>query len=343
MTTAARIWPVVWLVLGGTVLVGLVKLAYWPLWAALLTTIVLPGVLWLAAIRWARLKSPQWGESALVQGEVTDRQESAAEPEFQREPVTGVRLPSSRPDYDFVFSAMICWQPVITEAGHRVFAASAVAVDSIVQRARELAEKRDPVQLSLVQHEMRRVLGEMQPDTAGYVRAMAESAELTLPEEDRIRLGELAEVRKNGELWDHQRRQEQSKRQYLGDDVLKSPGSALVWWLARNENEIGGAVANIDPLQQLSDAANNIGRVAGPFNGMTQGWPADGDPGTVSSGPVPPSAADLFDYFMRAMRISADEERAFFAHQVADLVEARDSALADEMRVRFDIGEPGDA
>lgn len=336
MTMAEKAWPVVWLVLGGAVLVGLVKLVHWPLWAALLVTIVLPAVLWLAAVRWVRLKFAHRGASASVQGEVLPQPEGTPEPEFQREPVTGARLPSGRPDYDFVFSATICWQSATVEPDRRMFSADAVAVHSIVQRARGLAEKRDPAQLSLVQHEMRRVLGELQSDTEGYVLAMAESVELSLPEEDRKRLDELAEVRKNGELWDHQRRHEQSKRQYLGDDVLKSPGSALVWWLARNENEIGKAVDNISPLQRLSDAANDISGAASLRDGMATAFSADADP-------VPPSAADLFGYFMRAMRISADEDRAYFAHQVADLVEPRDSSLADEMRARFDIGAPDDA
>ncbi|MCL2583848.1 MAG: hypothetical protein FWE35_15500 [Streptosporangiales bacterium] len=334
---AERKIRVSWLVLGGAALVGvvlLVKLAHWPVWAELLVTIVLLGILWLTVVRRPYLKSERWAGPDSESEDITVQAEVIPEPEFQREPVTGVRLPSSRPDYDLVLSGTVCWQPVTPDPGQRPFAASAVAVDSIVQRARGLAEKRDPVHLSLVQHEMRRVLSEPQPDTDGRVWAMAESVELTLPEEDRKRLDELAEVRKNGELWDHQRRQEQSKRQYLGGDVLKSPGSALVWWLARNENAIGDAVENIDPLQRLSDAANDLSGTDGPFNGMSQAFSADGDPA--------PSATDLFDRFMRSMRISGDEDRTYFAHQVADLVEPRDPALAGEMRARFDIREPDD-
>lgn len=337
MTTQQKMLPA-FLAAAGVVLIGLVKLAHWPVWEALLLTIVLACIPWLGGFRRARSTSMRWTKPASVQEEVVVP--TAPEPTIERESVTDVRLPSSRPDYDFVFAATICWVPASPEADNRVFAASA-AVNFIVQRARALTADRDPAQISVVQPELRQALSEWQLDAARYIRVMAESVELTLPADDRKRLGELAELRKNEELWDQQRRYEQNKRQYLREDVLQSPGSALVWWLARNENNISQAVANISPLQQLSDAANNVSRRDG-FD-ETRGFSADGDPTAMSNGPLPASPADFFVAFIETMNTDTDDDRALLAHQIADLVKLRDPSLAEELRNRFDTEGPESA
>ncbi|HEX4722180.1 MAG TPA: hypothetical protein VH333_06665, partial [Pseudonocardiaceae bacterium] len=46
---------------------------------------------------------------------------------------------------------------------------------------------------------------------------------------------------------------------YLGEDVLKNTGSAVVWWLARakDDMDVRAAVDLIGALRQLSAAANN--------------------------------------------------------------------------------------
>lgn len=338
MTTQQKMLPA-FLALGGAVLIGLVKLAHWPIWEALLLALVLACVPWLTRVRRTRPAYRRWTKSSSAPEEVLVP--PAPEPTIEREPVTDVRLPSSRPDYHFEFAATICWIPASPEAANRVFAASA-AVNFIVQRARALTADRDPVQISLVQPELGQALSEWQFDAARYIRVMAESVELALPADDRKRLDELAELRKNEELWDYQRRQEQNRRQYLRDDVLQSPGSALVWWLARNENDISQAVSNIRPLQQLSDAANNFSRLDG-FNEAAPRFSADGDPTAMFNGPVHPSPADFFIAFIEAMKPGTDDDRALLAHQIADLVKLRDPALAEELRSRFDAENPESA
>ncbi|MGC5563671.1 hypothetical protein ACPYPG_12580 [Streptomyces sp. FR-108] len=62
---------------------------------------------------------------------------------------------------------------------------------------------------------------------------MAENLQLVLVQQDQERLDKLADVRKDEEAWVHQRKYEQSRRRYLGEDVLKNTGSAVVWWLTR--------------------------------------------------------------------------------------------------------------
>jgi hypothetical protein len=60
------------------------------------------------------------------------------------------------------------------------------------------------------------------------------------------------------DVWEYERRREQSMRRYLSTDVLRDPGSAVVWWLARNNGQVETAVQSIDLLVQLSRAANRL-------------------------------------------------------------------------------------
>src|SRR5690606_13970414 len=53
------------------------------------------------------------------------------------------------------------------------------------------------------------------------------------------------------------RKYECDRREYLGKDVLKDTGSAVVWWLAKHDDQVKQAVDEIGPLAQLSSAAND--------------------------------------------------------------------------------------
>ncbi|GGV66065.1 hypothetical protein GCM10010294_19140 [Streptomyces griseoloalbus] len=85
---------------------------------------------------------------------------------------------------------------------------------------------------------------------------MAADVTLALAPADRERLRKLKDLRKDEEVWEYERQHERNKRRYLGDDVLKSVGTAVVWWLARHENEIEKAVDMIGPLARIAAAAN---------------------------------------------------------------------------------------
>ncbi|MFJ8847627.1 hypothetical protein ACIRFF_32535 [Streptomyces cyaneofuscatus] len=93
-------------------------------------------------------------------------------------------------------------------------------------------------------------------DRSGRVKAPAADVTLPLAPADRERLRKLNDLRKDEELWEYERQHERNKRRHLGDDVLKSAGSAVVWWLARHENEIEKAVDMTGPLAQIVSAAN---------------------------------------------------------------------------------------
>src|SRR5690606_22662062 len=100
------------------------------------------------------------------------------------------------------------------------------------------------------------VLGTMRPDASGHVQAMAKETKVVLPDADRDRLDALAAVRKSRAVWEHERSYEQSKRAYLSEDVLRDIGSAVTWWLAKNDEQVEKVVRDIPLLVSLSTAVN---------------------------------------------------------------------------------------
>ncbi|OKH98214.1 hypothetical protein A6A06_28865 [Streptomyces sp. CB02923] len=176
--------------------------------------------------------------------------------ESQERYVTEVALPSQSADYDFLFSASIRWA-VLEDAGYGPpVSPGGLAVSAILERARAVTAQQLPLRCSLIQHQLGGALGTMQADGSGRVLAMADNISLTLSEPDRDRLSKLSTVRKDEAVWEHERKYERNKRTYLGEDVLKDPGSAVVWYLSRNEDAIEHTVDLIGTLTRLAGAAN---------------------------------------------------------------------------------------
>jgi hypothetical protein len=268
--------------------------------------------------------------------------------ENKEEHVTGVLLPSMREDYSFLFSAKVLWSansPVMDESTVNT---AALAVDATLRRARQITEQRDPGNASLVQHELAGALAEMQDDPSGRLRAMATSVGLELPSGDQERLDKLATVRKEEDIWEHERRYEQNKREYLSEDVLKDPGSAVVWWLSRNDDKIEKTVQDIGLLARLSYAAKNeevpeaFHRIA-PDLGFTNGSEStfsgfDGADAYGSATPNGATAADHFEGFLSAIHLDeGDPERSLFARRVAEVASKHGKdGVAEELSHRFD-------
>ncbi|MFF5894912.1 hypothetical protein ACFY8O_03195 [Streptomyces argenteolus] len=166
-------------------------------------------------------------------------------------------LPSGTDGYDFLFSATVWWKPVPDHAGWSDDASPALAASSVVSRAREVVRHEEPGRASFAQYLLDGELGVPLPDRNNRVKALATDVTLTLAPADRERLRKLNDLRKDEEIWEYEREHERNKRRYLGGDVLKSAGSAVVWWLARHENEIEKAVHMIGPLAQIAAAAND--------------------------------------------------------------------------------------
>ncbi|WP_117397818.1 hypothetical protein [Actinomadura spongiicola] len=316
MSAGRSITTLYFVVIGGTILIGLVLFAPWPLWIPFIAIAALGGVL-LYVVKAARhrragypLPEPAFEYTSVP---VADNRGTR---------LTGVLLPTSRPDYFFQFSAIVIWAPT-SSADESAINYAAVALDAVVKRAREITEAADPMHVSLVQHELASALGEMRTDATARVRTMAESVRITLPDRDQERLDKLAVVRKEEAIWEHERKYEQNRREYLGGDVLKDPGSAVVWWLARNEEQVEKTVNDISLLAQLSSAANNeeVPPAFRPF--LYEAATAPGQFGSNGSVPHSPdhdtAPADGFEALLKMMRFDeSDPQRRLLARQMAE-------------------------
>ncbi|WP_282694131.1 hypothetical protein [Streptomyces sp. CC208A] len=180
-----------------------------------------------------------------------------AEQPYQETRVIDAALSSATDGYDFLFSATVWWRPTPGHTDRADGASSALAVSSVVSRALEVVRHEDPGRASFARYLLEGELGVPLTDRSGRVEAMAADVTLSLAPADRDRLRKLNDLRKDEEIWEYERQHERNKRRYLGDDVLKSAGSAVVWWLARHENEIEKAVDMIGPLARIAAAAKD--------------------------------------------------------------------------------------
>lgn len=261
--------------------------------------------------------------------------------------VRHVALPSLYDDYDFLFSATVRWLPVDVPPGSPEVSLAGLAVDSVLERASRITAQQRPQRGTRVQHQLDGELATMVLDPTGRVQSMAEDVQITLSESDRERLEKLATVRKNEAVWEHERKWERSKRAYLGDDVLSSTGSAVVWWLAKNEDRIDKTVSDIGLLAQLTSAANDApvpdglrhyvpGDIGDPMDTM------EPEPDLLDDAPAE-TIADRFAQLMDAAGLEEDDpRRPHFARRVADAAEASKleyaaelSQFADELEFRL--------
>ncbi|MEU6173366.1 hypothetical protein ABZ832_15740 [Streptantibioticus parmotrematis] len=232
-------------------------------------------------------------------------------PLYQQQVIREVALPSAVPDYDFLFSATVRWTLLESAYGTPVFNPAGLAVDAVLLRARRFTADHGPERSTFVQHRLDGVLGEMLPDSSERVQAMAEDVRLMLAPTDQERLDRLSGVRKDEAVWEHERSYERSKRAYLGNDVLKDAGSAVVWMLAKDGKgeEVARTVEQIDILARLSAAANNqqvafLDDAACDEPSDTNTDPLDGDdPVNAESEPAEPAAQDVLGPFLTWLKL----------------------------------------
>lgn len=334
MTTARKTTTVFLTVLCGLLLtiVGLTQ--RWPMWTwptlAVLLLIVPAAAFRIASLR--RGSIPVSFEEQLTATPV-ERTECH---------VSQVALPSHWHDYNFVFSATVRWHLIESPGNAPVLNPGGLAVDAVLNRARAVTERREPGQASLVRHELSGVLSRMYPDPTGHLQAMAEDVSLTLLEPDKERLDRLADVRKDKAVWEHQRKYEQSKRQYLGEDVLKDTGSAVVWWLAKNDEHVEKTVADLALLAQLTSAANDTDIPERLQNLVSQLPDERIAPEFLEEGPAgtahEQTASDHLSGFFDAMGFTeGDDRRAMLAKQISDIITQQNRyETAEDLRRRFD-------
>ncbi|MCW5253314.1 hypothetical protein [Streptomyces sp. SHP 1-2] len=233
---------------------------------------VLGGLLHWSAWLWGFMCMVTASGSLLLAMTVLSRNPATADPYEPTEPepptapverpyeetrVVDATVPSATEGYDFLFSATVWWKPIPDHADWSTGATPALAVSSVVSRAVGIVQHEQPDRANFARYLLEGELSSPLPDRSGRVRALAVDVTLTLAPADRERLRRRNELRKDEELWEHERQHERNKRRYLGDDVLKSAGSAVVWWLARHEDDIEKAVSMIGPLAQIAAAARD--------------------------------------------------------------------------------------
>ncbi|WP_371100799.1 hypothetical protein [Streptomyces sp. PU_AKi4] len=334
MTTGCKTTTVFLTILCGLLLTILGLTQEWPAYAwpvlAILLVAIPVAIFKIAAARRGSLP--------------VDLEEQRTAPPVERREhhVSRVALPSRWTDYDFLFSATVRWYPLEAPDNDPVLNPAGLAVEAVLNRARTITEQREPSRSSLVQHELSGALSRMRSDPAGHLQVMAEDITLVLREHDQERLDRLAEVRKDKAVWEHQRKYEQSKRAYLSEDVLKDTGSAVVWWLAKNDDHVEKTVADIGLLAQLTSAANDTDvperlrdfiprpHSESPGLDLLQGLPAPFEP--------QPTAADHFETFLNSMGFTnGDVRRTMLAKQIAEIIRTQDQhETAEDLLRRFD-------
>lgn len=334
MTTARKTTTIFLTLLCGLVLtiVGLTN--RWPA-GTWLTLAVLLLVVPATAFRIASLRRGQVPVSF-------EEQLTAPPVERTEHHISHVALPSQWSDYDFLFSATIRWYLIESPGNTPVVNPAGLAVEAVLNRACAITEKREPTQCSLVQHELSGALSRMNPEPTGHLQAMAENINLSLPQQDQERLDRLAEVRKDGAVWEHQRKYEQSKRHYLGEDVLKDTGSAVVWWLAKNDEHVERTVADLPLLAQLTSAANDTDIPERLQNLLSEPSSESAIPENADMDPEPTwqerTAEDHLSGFFDAMGFTeGDNRRAMLAKQISNIITKHNRhETAEDLLRKFD-------
>lgn len=270
---------------------------------------------------------------------------------IQVEVVQGVNLASAWADYEFVFDVTVYWRTADNALGTEHVRPGATAVDLIIRRAAEVAALVEPGMAVRLQHRLNDVLGVVEADRLGRIQVWADNVRITLSDNDLDRLRSLSDIRKDKALWEHKRRYESDKREYLTNDVLRSTGSAVVWWLSRNESNVTGAVDLIGPMARLSAAAKNedvpdMFRHLLPTSALPPPEPEQSRYPAAGSDEASPgfasmngsrSATGLVTGLMDAMDLDPDE-RALFAERVAmDMAAMGHEEAAARIRAEFDV------
>lgn len=159
-------------------------------------------------------------------------------------------LPTADETVFLELSATVHWQAVRPQSYH-----ADVARAFVLEQAREVTARWRPAQYSLAQHELAARVGRPLKEDSGEVEIWATDVQLELPEAVQQHLAKMDEVQRDGLLWEVGALNETRVRTYLREDALRTPASAIVWWLARNQGSVEQAVGLADVLTKLSNLA----------------------------------------------------------------------------------------
>jgi hypothetical protein len=256
--------------------------------------------------------------------------------------VADVRLPSSLADYQFSFSATVYWTPA--GPGSRHVDLSSVAVNALLQRAKKCLTNLSPTEVSLSKHQLEAVLGQPEVDELQQVRTWADRIQLKLPDVDARHLQLLTDLKREQESSQLKRGLERDLRSYLKEDALLTPGSALVWWLAKNPDQVERSVELYPILKRLSEAAQGVLEERSAVDETATAAKNGFGPQIFSSGeyrPVEPLANGLPGYeaaLEKLLEGCEEPERSYMASQLAYLEDSfQRTDRAARIREHFDV------
>jgi hypothetical protein len=211
--------------------------------------------------------------------------------------VANVPVLTASANYEFLLSATVHWRPSPAAPVEIAIAnPGTLATNAIIDRATKQTSIENPVDYVQAQYRLAALLAVVHDDPSGQLKVWATDVTLSMHADDIDRLRRRDELNKQRELWEQQREIEREVAAYFGEEVLKTPGSAVAWWMAqrheRRHDEIERAVDLIGPLAQLAAAANNE-EVPEPFRRLVEPRPAYsgpeafGEPTTLYGGEYP--------------------------------------------------------
>lgn len=278
----------------------------WPVW---LWSVVVLALLMVPVVVASRLYDRELHEQRMRELHA-QRAAAREEPESEQEPepevhrcvLNRVALPSAQPEYQFLFSATVCWRPTYNGVGVPYTNPRAVAEELVVARARDIVATESPESVDPARHRVTAALGEWLRDRSGHLDSCAEDVVLTLSEEDARRLRRLAEVRKEEAVWEREREYERSRRAYYRDEVFQSTASALIWLLAQQAQDrenaresVSSAVDLLGKLARISSVVRDGGTTADTDGALEEVvFPATNGSRVLTTGanPAPGEPAD---------------------------------------------------
>jgi hypothetical protein len=168
----------------------------------------------------------------------------------------------------------------------------------------------------------------------GAVDWCAEEVELEMADaEDAERLRARSQFCKQMQVWEQQREYERNVRKHLGEDVLKTTGSAIVWWLARHTEDVQGAARLIEDLRKLSAASHEGNGTRSAAPGQPPSWTVNTDNDCVGEKDLA-LTCDLLDTLFP----ESGDERTMFASWLAMIAErSGQETYARRVRSRFGL------
>lgn len=163
-------------------------------------------------------------------------------------------LPSQDDEYPFVFSAMVRWKWT-GDPDPRLRNPAEFAKKMVMEQAEQVSAGYRPKEYDVARHQVAAPLGVAAHGFDGALEVWAEDVTLSLSEEDESRLARIATARKEGALWEVERSVETAKRRYYADDVLATPGSAIVWDLVRGDADVNRTHDLIEVLTRVAEAS----------------------------------------------------------------------------------------